>query len=1169
MNRDKMTDEQKQCVDARDSSIVVSAAAGSGKTSVLVERVSEIICDKNNPVPADSIVVVTFTDAAAKEMRQRIKSEMQERLSKNPNDLYLQEQNYLISSAHISTIHSFCMDILKNEYQKFGLKAGFSLSNDAVNNYLMQNRAITEVIEEYYDASPEKIERLTSFFDSKGGERGLISTVFQLENKLEVLPFPNKWMQSQLDFYSLPDGEYKQVLLERILPYRKNELNLILKQIDAKIKHFRSYLAFEESKFCDKIKPIVEYYEEQLNLRKLIEISCRNIEEITLPDVISPPNLKNTGSAFKEEETAVKNAITADFKAFDTKLSELVGILDGAGFDKKTVYDILVDLFEIYSKYLKRYKEIKIEENVVTFNDLMRYTFDLLCDEDGNKTDFAKTLTERFSYIILDEFQDTDDLQDMIFRMISKNEQNIFIVGDTKQSIYRFRYANPNILISKKENAKPYSESDDKWKKIILTKNFRSRKSVIDFSNFVFEGIMKKQVGGIDYNEEERLTFGADYYPENKESFAEVCLLDKTKIKGNGDADENFEVKFVANRIRSLIDSKYMVFDGKNSMRPCTYKDFAVVLRRKNFGQAYVNELSHLGIPATYNESTGYYIKTEIATIINLLQIIDNPLRELETVAVLMSPMFMFTAEEVAEIRTDDRHKNFYLLLKESTNEKVVRFIKQIDEFREYKSSHCIESLIKKIYADTAFVSVVKTLDDGQQRAANLDTFLDKVRDYESRYAGSLDEFVRYIKRISERARSDKDLADLYSSSDNCVNIMTIHKSKGLEFPICIVADISSTYNYEDLKGQMLISSENGIGLRIRNAELLEYYPSLPYNILTAKEIDDMNGEEIRLLYVALTRAKEKLIVVNSIETKDFAKYDSSFDTDDIQRAQSDKDLMLMALSRNKSIFDAMESYADGALLSYDETEDGVRFRIVTSASYSDLQTQEKIEFKESADLDLASKIVAKVNTEYQNEPLTKLPSKVTVTELVHGKNVGMMIFPEPNFMSGGNLSGAQIGTLHHKYMQFADYNNDIAAEIERMTLDKKFTEIEARHLNIEKLQKVMNLSVIERIKNSKSVWREFEFMTEIDAKEYDVTLTKEFENEKISLQGVADCVFEENGELVLIDYKTDRVNDVNELAAKYKKQLELYTKPIEKALKMKVKEKIIVSISLGEEIEL
>ena len=1163
MKREQMTNEQRLCVDARNSSIVVSAAAGSGKTAVLVERVISLLCDAKNPVPADSIVVVTFTEAAAKEMRQRIKDAMTEKLKENPEDVYLQEQSFLLSSAQITTMHSFCMNLLKTEFHRFGLKAGFVIANEAGNDDVMKADAINEVLEKYYGEYPEKIEKLISFFSDKD-EKGLIETVLNLNKFLSNLPFPEKWIQEQVDVYSKSDEEFADLQIKRLCKNKYLILLDYLQKIEFDLNAFERLIENEEDNLRNECEENIENLHNALNIRKEFLYGDYDVFSNDFTDDYKFSFAKKKYVNGQEEST-IKNRITKNLGNFDALVQSLKDGILVASEDREKVLDIITDLFDFYKDFEEKYRSIRREENVITFNDLIRFTFELICDENGNKTEFAKRLSERYSYIILDEFQDTDDMQDLIFSLLSKDESNLFIVGDSKQSIYRFRNANPEILINKKDIAEPYSENDDKWKKIFLNKNFRSRKGILDFSNFIFSKIMKKEIGGIEYDKDEELYFGAEYYPEVNEPEVEVCLLDDTAIKENNpEMSANAEAVFTAQRIRSLVDKGFKVTGKNGEMRPCNYNDILVLVRQKGKVNHYIDAFNQLGIPCVFEESEGYYIKTEIIAIMNILKIIDNPLREIETVATMMSPMFLFTAEEIAKIRAEDRYAEFYSLLLSNDDEKVKNFVEIIKEFREYKSGNSIEALVKKIYADTSLVSIVKVLGDGEQRVANLTTFLNQVKTYETKYAGGLGEFIRYIERIKENGG---DNAVLYSSTgDNAVKIMTMHKSKGLESPICIVTDLS--HRFKSLTDQYILSTDTGISIKIRDKENLYFYNTLPFDIAYENnKLLDL-GDTIRILYVALTRAKEKLILTIPTTKSKLNKYNGRVGLSDIASISSIGDLIQMSILAHNEFGKLIKQYCDGELVSINETADYMKLRMITHVGEYAYEPDVEFKYTVEGNNDIAVKIVSDVNSEYKNAPLSTLPSKVSVTELVHGKNAGMMIFKEPAFMSDGNLTGAQIGTAHHKFMQYADFEVDVEDEIKRLENEGKFSKDEAKCLKLDKLKKVMQTDVIARINSSQKVLREYAFMSEITAKEYNPTVRAEFEDTKISVQGVADCVFEEPDGLVIVDYKTDRVDSVTELANKYKKQLELYAKPIEKALGKRVKEKIILSISLGEEIK-
>ena len=1212
----KWTQQQQDAINARGNSIIVSAAAGSGKTSVLVERVLHILTDTENPVPANRIIVVTYTDAAANEMRQRLIEGMGKLIEKEPNNDLLHEQSMLLTNAHISTIHSFCLELMRDNFQELDIEAGFRIC-DEVELEVMKKQAIDEVFEEYYELYPGQMAELVQFFGPTRDYK-LEKTVLQIHNFLNSIPFPDEWLENQLNKFSDAENanlsEWSDIIFDEaeFLLTTAHDISIEMLQIAKLMQAMASPNDFAPPIFNIRHSPISKI--EILGL----------IKELILKDV----DIGNTVAMIEEDITVIEGLIalvekrdwesafeyTYKFKMFRKKeLEELGEALhamresvkkniksaqmlflcseEEVKSDMGKTHPILEQLIKLTKSFSEKLTEIKSEKGVVDFSDFMHSAVKLLTTEkEGRRTKsaLAKELSDYYEYIIIDEFQDVNDIQDEIFRLLSRDEKNIFIVGDVKQSVYRFNQANPDILIKKKDRASNYPchDEDTDWVRIFLSNNFRSRVEVTDTVNFFFKKLMSKQAGEIDYDENEQLIPSAQFQDADDRN-AEICIIETTdkigEVDDTGDpiaeiTDLEIEAMYVADRIRDLVDNGYEIED-KGVMRPCRYSDISILMRSPNSrAPAFIKALLDRGIPAATSTQKGYFDSREIMVVLNLLKIVDNPLRDIEMVSVMMSPMFMFTAEEMAEIRLQSSSARMYFTVQKAAsqgNSKCDDFLQTLNELREYSASHSIERFIRKIYDTTDLLALIGVHDGGEQKQANLRLLVEYANRYESSGAGGLSGFIRYVDDVIEQ-KSDFEQANVISPNDNAVNIMSIHKSKGLEYPICIVSCCGVKFNLKDTYDQLLLHINHGFGVKIREHELLKLYPTLQYNANSYTMRTEQISEEMRLFYVALTRAREKLIVTfteRNLEKKLLSlrariSYAGTISPRAILSCRSFSDWILICMLGHKNGMQLRQivSYED-ATIYRDGTDIKLTITDVDTILSEELGEQE---FMHIADDDIVKRITSNIEYSYPNSVLSKLPSKLTVTEIVREETNSDVLLSRPAFMASQGMTGAQRGEALHKFMQFADYYNasrSASDEIERLLNEKFITKEEASVIDSAKVEVFFNSGLAKKILASENVLREYKFMSRISAAEYVEDIDKEFANTQITIQGIADCIFEDDGELVLLDYKTDYVKTEQELIKKYGRQLELYSKAIGDILEMNVKESIIYSFSLGKEI--
>ena len=864
------------------------------------------------------MLVVTFTNAAASEMRERILEAIYQKIEENPEDIHLQKQITLLNKASICTIHSFCLDVIRNYFYEIDIPANFQIG-DSTEMELLKQETLEDLFEEKYIQKDEDFLKLIDIYANYRGDEDLKELILKIDNKIQSNPFPKEWLEEKVEMFNL-----KEKLDEDFSKTIWGEL--ILKELLEEIEENRLKL----EKIFEKLKkyPELEKYaltilndKEQLEKIERIINSKENTWEKVYEEI----------QDFHFEKWPIDRKLTIEYKNEAKELREKIKKSINATFQKlmlysskeanETIYEmyeILASLKKIVLEFEDEFANKKKEKNKIDFHDIEHFALKILVekDEEGNvhPTNVAKELQEKFEEIAIDEYQDSNLVQEYILNSVSK-QNNIFMVGDIKQSIYRFREARPELFLEKYKNYemvrqknKDVTKGTDATKgnvpnvtagqKIKLFKNFRSRAEVLNFCNWVFENIMSEKLGDVDYNEEEYLNLGTDYEKED-DRLPELHILDFAKKEENiwkqaeEENEEDNEVeeqeeqeileknaeeaKMVANRIEELFKQNYMVYDRKKGKRKLEYKDIAILLRSTaNTAPIYEKELASRNFPVFCDTSSEYLEASEIQTILALLKIIDNPMQDIPLVHVMRSPIGNFTDNELVEIRLADSKGYFYeAILKkrvaanEELRRKIDTFLELIENFRNLEKEIPLNELIWKIYIDTNYYNYVGLLNNGGLKQANLKMLFERAKQYESASFKGLYNFIHFMERL-HKSSSDLSSAKIVGENDNVIRIMSIHKSKGLEFPVVFVCNSSKMFNKQDLTDTILIHQDLGFGPKYIDSKNHIEYPTLAKEAMKLKLETELISEEMRVLYVALTRAKEKLIITGT--SKDFEK---------------------------------------------------------------------------------------------------------------------------------------------------------------------------------------------------------------------------------------------------------------------------------------------------------
>lgn len=1179
----KWTKPQNDAITARGGSVLVSAAAGSGKTAVLVERAVSLICDAKNPVDADRLLIVTFSNAAAAEMKQRMSHRLSEMIRENPQDLFLQRQKTLLASAQISTIHSFCLELLRSNFQNLDISPDFSIA-DENELAVMKSDCVNACIERFYQADKSGgLAELVELLAAGRDDTRLAQTIIKIYDFSRSHPFFEDWLDEKLAMYDteLPVG--KTAWGTSILRYATDSLRFCYSSLN---------LANELAADGDKMQ---KAYGEALRsdisqLKDCLEAAERSDWSETVQLLASfefiPLKPLRGDDPVKER---IKNIRTRSRKICKTLAEKYLNASeDDFKSDIGDLRPKITLLFALVKEFASEFAMAKSEKYRLDFSDFEHLALKLLVQKTPGgytRTEQAREIAARFDHVLVDEYQDTNEVQDLIFTSISREQENLFMVGDVKQSIYAFRQAMPEIFMAKRQKFFPY-DTGFFPAKINLDTNFRSRREVTCAVNFLFERLMSETVGEIDYNEEESLKCGAVYAACSDSAAARPALMLVSTAGYDGERNAAaLEAAVIAEQIASMLESGYMVAEGaisaegagSENLRVATPRDFCILLRApKNRAEVYVRELTARGVPAWAESSGGYLTAREVSSVVCMLKAVDNPLLDIELAAAMLSPFFDFTDDDIAVIRLKARKVPFYtaLSLAAETDGKAAAFLKVFMELRAKSAILPADRLIMRFYEIVGAMAVVRAMPMGDSRAANLQLLAEYAAEYHSLGYKQLGGFIAFLKRLEEK---DRDLApaNTMGGGANVVRIMSVHHSKGLEFPVVFLADSAKKFNKTDLYSQTMLHSKFGFACIRRDNTVFKQFPTVPMQSIRLESERSMLSEELRILYVALTRAREKLIITTTVKS-DLQKKLTGL-CGELERgklasyavgeASSYADWILAALLHHKSAASLREAAGiDGLEL----IDDGNDWEIILREPVSAVESaiSESFEPVAKPDEELLSELKRRVSYKYPYEAETKIPAKLAVSSVSKAESAAMHRFSaRPKFMTAEALTAAEKGNAMHKFMQFANYENArnrLEYEIGRMDRERFLSRSEIESLDRQRLRQFFKSNLSARIFAAEKVYRELKFMAECGQ---DILKDMELGGAEIVLQGVADCVFIENNEAVIVDYKTDRVKTADELLGRYESQLSYYRAILGESLGVPVKQCVLYSFALSAEV--
>ena len=1153
----KWTEEQMQAIKLNGANILVSAAAGSGKTSVLVERIINKIINEN--VNIDKILVVTFTNAAASEMRQRLMDAIYKNIDKMPNDENLQRQLLLLNKANISTIHAFCLNVIRNNFFFFFMSSNFRVA-DETEIEIMKQEIIEDIFEEEYEKQDKNFLKILEKYTSYKDDTYLKELILKIYKFIQSDPFPEKWLKGAVEDYNIEqsdfyDTKWGKIILDKakdIIQDNIMSLNRITKELSVypNLIDFYSILN-QDLKYIESIR--LDTWDNaymDINNKSWTQWSRKN--------------------KFSEEEKEVKERaknIRDSVKSSYTEVQKMVNCTSKEAIDDiKEMYDTLKILQSLVLNFKEEFSKRKKEKNIVDFNDIEHLALKILVDENGNPTEIAKKYD--FNEIEIDEYQDSNSVQEYILNSVS-NGKNIFMVGDVKQSIYKFRQANPKLFMQKYNDymlPEPQIENDTK---ILLYKNFRSRKNILDITNLVFTNIMSEKIGEIEYTKEEALNQGREFEDIDIDCKTELNIIETESEDNDEEIQEvlenaALEARLVAKKIKELNKQKIK------------YKDIAILLRSpKSIASIYEKELMAEGIPVFSDITTEYLHTIEIDTIISLLKIVDNPLQDIPLVTVLRSEIGGFTDNDLLEIRLTDKNEAFYRavekaekseLIEDKLRQKISSFLQLIENLKSKEKELPLDEFIWYIYNETGYYHYVGLMPDGNLRQANLKKLFEKAREYEKISFKGLFNFIIFMEKVGT-SNNDLSAARVIGENDDVVRIMSIHKSKGLEFPIVFLCGTNKKFNLRDMSEKIILDNQIGIGVNYLKDGI--EFPTLTKEAIKIKARKEAVSEEMRILYVALTRARDKLIITGT--SKNIKK-----ELDDKINELNKYYTLKKSAKLNSYIIEKYRSYLDWLELVYVYNDDPLMtLNVYNKNEFIKTEEDEVKEINKKKkdvldeldkckiDNEEYKKIEKLLNFEYKYKEDVELPTKTSVTALKNDKEIVKKI---PKFAQENKITGARKGTIIHLILSKITNQKNID-EVKELINKLKITEEEKKQVNMEILQNYLKSELYKELNEAKEVKRETPFYLNINSgKIYENT------DEKILVQGIIDLYYiDKDDNLCLVDYKTDYVKDNNEkeLIEKYKEQLELYKQALEKALQRKVVHTYIYSSYLNKNIEI
>lgn len=1193
------TREQKKIIELKNSNILVSAAAGSGKTAVLVERIINFVINENEDI--DKFLIVTFTNAAANGMKQKIQKSLVKSIQSGKNKSHLKKQLNLLNKANISTIHAFCIDVVRKNFHIIGIDPNFRIGDPNEIDILLQE-SLEEVLERAYTEKSDNFVKLVEGFTKNRGDSELCELIKDMYHFILSFPDPLAWLKESVDMLKVGHDELESSLWMKAV---RENVSMLLEGAIESLKQ-----AKELSQESDGPLPYVDALIEDLyNVENISNLLNNDFEKfIHSVHCINHPRLgqlrgKNKENCSEEKQLEVKSLRDEYKKLIDSikklipnkTLKDFAEDINYMYFPMLSLYDIVVDLGETF-------KTKKMEKSMVDFSDVEHYALEILKNKE-----IGDMYRKKYNYIFIDEYQDSNGLQETLIEQI-KRSNNLFMVGDVKQSIYRFRLADPSIFIKKYMMYQKNEESSEALNvRVDLMKNFRSRKEILDGTNYLFKKIMSEKIGEIEYTEESFLNSGTEFNISD-ENYIELDIIEKN-TEDDEDLDEDIkamktaeiEAKFAVKKIKELIKQQTYIPQSEE-FRKIEYKDIVILMRSvSNWSEIFEEIFEEEGIPFYFDGGAGYFETIEIKIIINLLKIIDNIRQDIPLLSVLRSPIGKFTTEELIKIRIMSPNLNYIEAVYAYKNkgndylsDKLQHFIEKVESWKKKSRYMHLNDFIWEILMETGYYYFSGVLPKGNIRQANLRLLTDKAFDFEKTSMRGLFNFLRYIEKLSVSS-GNVSTAKTLGENDNVVRLMSVHKSKGLEFPVVLMCGLNKKFNRVDIAKNILKHKTYGIAPKYINPDERIYKETFPRlalkNVIKVENL----SEEMRVLYVAMTRAVDKLILigtVNKIESK-VKRWKKGATKYNIYISETFMDWICSSLYNHKDFKEIKQMFGDNDC-KFEINNLSSKWKVnrytLSDINYEDSEKindrikiiNEISEFKSKINSRHNDVIQERLNWKYEYVKSVNVPSKLSVTDLKMLKGNEFeyvqhkvpLLKDIPAFKEDKvEFTKAEIGTIVHFVMQHLNLNCDLSydnikSQINDMIKKKLLTEKEANVVDVKKIVQFFNTNIGSRMKISPAVKREVPFVIKKQADEIINSLDK---NDIILIQGIIDCYFYEGKEVVIIDYKTDDIAQMGlkAIKEKYKPQILSYKEAVEKITNKKVKSCYLYLFDIDEAIEI
>ena len=1180
-----LTVQQQAVVENRGGSLLVSAAAGSGKTFVLVERLFRYVAEGSN---INDFLIITYTKAAAAELRSKIAAELSKRLAADPGDRHLKRQLLLVYQADIKTVDSFCTSLLREnthllcrEGDRHTLTPDFRVLDENEAS-LLRRRVLDRVLEEFYGHLDGGRQELADTLGAGRDDRALAELVLEVYGKLQSHAYPHRWLEENRAAWTNLTSSFDET------PYASELLSMVRRKAAYRAEQLRRSAERMEGDEVLCLGYGEKFLVAAVGLQNLAEAECWEqarvlIDEVEFPRLSTPRGRKD------DADLVLFKRVWQDCKDTVKQLESLLEVSgEEAMEDLRATAPSMLALLDLTADFSEAYRREKLRMNAADFSDQEHLALTLLVGEDGCPTELGEQVAVRYQEILVDEYQDTNEIQNAIFRAVSRDGQNIFTVGDVKQSIYRFRLADPTIFLGKYNRFKSWEEAEEgEERKTLLSRNFRSRKEVLDAANFLFENILSEEMGEMEYGDDEALHFGAAYYPERQDCNTEFHLITAHQKSGENDHPVKkltAEARFVAKRIRQLLDEGYPVTEKDGSLRPCRPEDIVILMRAPGSrSTAFAQALAERQIPCSFEESGDFFHTMEISVMMALLELIDNPRQDVPLIAVLRSPVFAFTPDRLAELRGKTPGGDFYDAVLADEGEDCKSFLKILSSLRLAARDMSVHRLVWHIYNTLNLLGLFGAMDSGLERRENLIAFSRHAEKFESGGYRGLFAFVTQLRRLLD---SDQAPATKVAAAMGGVRLMSIHKSKGLEFPIVILADLDHAFSRQDFSTSVLVHPELGLGPTRVDLRRKIRYPTLARQALEGKLMRENLAEEQRVLYVGMTRPREKLILVDSMYYAEkriqglLSAAACPVEPEAVAAGKNFGDWILMALlCRSEAA--PLRVLAGGEIsASYSGDTSPWQVYIHDSEDYRQVPLTALMKPETQTACGSFDAEVLEFSYPYARE--TVLPAKVTATQL-KGRLLDEEIaehaahkpylrpLTQPKFRQEGHgLTPAERGTATHLVLQYLDLEDRaVAAQVEALRQRELLSNQQAEAVDVKALERFLISPLAEEIRSADAVLREYRFTLLMDARDYDPAAAGE---DRILLQGVVDCCFETAEGLTVVDFKTDRVRAPEEQAQRaesYRSQLEAYSHALERVLEKRVARRVLYFLETGTAVEL